>query len=185
MLFKKQKYILFCFAMIIPIALIFYAVMYNSDHKSLNISDSEGTYNSIDLSFISEDAGWAVESNGYASDIFMTDDGGENWQKVSSFNYNIIQIFFLNALDGWAITQSSNSNSIEYLFLKTEDGGKTFKNISNTDPNGNIVASGNTVFISSSVGYAVCPASDEGDFVIKTTDQGNTWNQILPVTGEG
>jgi len=62
---------------------------------------------------------------------------------------------------------------------KTDDGGISFNNVSNTSSNGNIIVSGDILFVTPSNGYVICPTLQDGDFIIKTTDQGNKWNKIF------
>lgn len=192
---KLLKYILFCLVMIISIVLILNVVRHNTDEElnsstitseyetkvsEITDTDHENPDNPIDLSFVNENVGWAVESNGYASYIVKTTDGGKNWLNISSYNGDIIKIFFLDTLNGWAVTQSNTSNSTEYLFLKTEDGGKTFQviykkiiesisliqiNYQTTD----------LIFFDKNNGYVMLSGK-----LLKTTDGGQRWSVINP-----
>ena len=175
---KLLKYILFGLVMVISIVLLLNIVKQNSYNE--NNENNENSYNSIDLSFIDENVGWAVQSNGYASDIVKTTDGGENWLNISSYKGNIIKIFFLDTLDGWAITQSNTSNAIKYAFLKTEDGGKTFKvKYKKTFKSISLIQmkhqTTELIFFDKNNGYAMLSGK-----LLKTTDGGQKWSTITP-----
>jgi photosystem II stability/assembly factor-like uncharacterized protein len=194
---KRIKYILFCLVMVISIVLILNVVRHNSDQENAYNSNHEnpyncgndnsynpdyfgGTYPYIDLSFIDKNVGWAVESIGQSSHIVKTADGGESWINVSSYNNHIVKIFFLDPLDGWAITQSNTSNSVEYLFLKTEDGGKTFQVINKQIMNSPSLIQMETTdlkIFDKNNGYVMISGK-----LLTTTDGGQKWSEINPNT---
>jgi len=178
---KLLKYISFGLVMVISIVLLLSIVMQNSYNENNENSGNNGnSYNSIDLSFIDENIGWAVQSNGYASDIVKTIDGGENWLNISSYKGNIIKIFFIDTLDGWAITQSNTSKAVSYAFLKTEDGGKTFKvKYKKTFKSISLVQmkhqTTDLIFFDKNSGYVMLSGK-----LLKTTDGGQKWSTITP-----
>lgn len=88
----------------------------NTWHKAniYNFSDTLNTYVNKFL-FISGELGYAFTSKGY---VLITEDGGENWNVVSSFNHVINNLYMLDSLHGYLC-----SNNLFY----TEDGGYTWQ----------------------------------------------------------
>ena len=74
--------------------------------------------------FSEEQHGWIAggyfnEDNEYLI-LLKTTDGGENWQEIPNFNYEINDMYFENNLHGWAV---GNDTSYSGMILETEDGG--------------------------------------------------------------
>ncbi len=194
---KRLKYILFCLVTVILIVLIASLFRQHSVQENADQSNQEnpyhcgndnsydpdyfrGAYHYIDLSFIDENAGWAVESSGQSSHIVKTADGGENWINISSYDNHIVKVFFLDPLDGWAVAQSNTSNSAEYVFLKTEDGGKTFQVINKQIMNSpslvqKRIQTTDLKFFDKNNGYVMMSGK-----LLKTTDGGQKWSEINP-----
>ena len=155
--------------------------------SSINNYQITHNYQVNGISFIDNKYGWFLieDITDLHTELYRTVDGGKTYIVINSNNLylpgpNSSHIQFLDKDIGF-ISYKPGGGSTEGGIYKTNDGGKTFKNVSNTSPNGNIVASGDILFITPSNGYVICPTLHDGDFIIKTTDQGNTWNQILPV----
>ena len=139
------------------------------------------------ISFIDNKHGWFLIENitDLHTELYKTVDGGKTYILVNSNNFylagpNFSHILFLDKDIGF-ISYELGGASTQGGIYKTNDGGKTFKNVSNTSPSGNIIASGDILFITPSIGYVICPTLHDGNFIIKTTDQGNTWSQTLPI----
>ena len=132
-------------------------------------SPTAGRYD--DISFISPDTGWAVNSTG---NILNTIDGGINWnvQKSSPGTY-MRSIEFANKKIGFAgALEASGSN----VFFKTTDGGVTWTDISSVITGTNRGICG-ICCVDTMVTYAVGVWSSPS-YVMKTIDGGNTWTQI-------
>jgi photosystem II stability/assembly factor-like uncharacterized protein len=77
--------------------------------------------------FSDKDHGWI--SGGYFNEgeefliLLKTTDGGENWQEVADFAYQINEMFFVDSLHGWAVGCDTSHHGI---IISTEDGGDTW-----------------------------------------------------------
>ena len=80
--------------------------------------------------FVDHDMGWAVGDRGI---ILKTEDGGRNWQSISSPRDLVwTSVFFINEKVGW-ITGGYFRGSLERsvgVMIRTIDGGKTWQNFS-------------------------------------------------------
>ena len=77
--------------------------------------------------FSDENHGWIAggyfdEDNEYLI-LLKTTDGGQNWQDIPDFNYQISDMFFEDSLHGWAV---GNDTSYSGIILETEDGGDSW-----------------------------------------------------------
>ncbi len=69
------------------------------------------------ISFVTEDAGWAVGNFGA---IFITDDGGRSWEiQESGTDRELNDVLFLSEEEGWAVGQDG-------IVLHTDNGGNTW-----------------------------------------------------------
>jgi photosystem II stability/assembly factor-like uncharacterized protein len=66
-------------------------------------------------------AGGYLNWEGFQTDLFMTSNGGETWEKVPNFPYLIHDFFFLNTRHGWAVGTNKSSKGV---ILETLDGGE-------------------------------------------------------------
>jgi photosystem II stability/assembly factor-like uncharacterized protein len=111
--------------------------------------------------------------------FYYTEDGGESWKLMGTeglldrFNINDIQIFDRNTI--YIGGQYYDSKKISRSdFIKTIDGGKTWKQIS--EPQNDFYCGFSTIeFIDKKNGWAT---GVYGKFY-KTTDGGNSWAEIL------
>jgi photosystem II stability/assembly factor-like uncharacterized protein len=77
--------------------------------------------------FSDEDHGWIA--GGYFYEYYeylillKTTDGGETWQKIPEFKYQINDMFFEDSLHGWVV---GNDTSFSGMILETSDGGDTW-----------------------------------------------------------
>lgn len=113
--------------------------------------------------------------NGFAggdNSIYSTTDGGVNWQTMHvepSRGFGIIDIFFIDRKNGWAVGGSSVFDS--GVILHTIDSGKTWQFYDNLTDIGRAV-----YFIDSLNGYIVGSNPPFFNGVIKvTSDGGSSW----------
>lgn len=125
--------------------------------------------------------GWwgGIDENGYWGTIYKSSDEGITWNKQSIPDVNAIEnMFFLDSLNGWAISNHySHPDNWFTQLIRTVDGGKTW-NIQNNDFEYPI---NNVFFINDSIGYGFHSfhrdvLSPNPAILLKTTDSGNTWN---------
>lgn len=122
-------------------------------------------------SFINANTGWAVGSKGK---IFFTSDGGRTWTSQNAgTSADLKDVTFINATHGWAVGAGGT-------ILVTTDGGTSWRirEATTTSSGGFTVpvfANLNAVaFVSATTGVAV----GENQTIVRTTDGGNTWQQV-------
>ena len=126
------------------------------------------------VQFIDADHGWMAgrEYNNCASpdgELLRTTDGGLNWNEVNNSMNSIVNIQFLNLMDGWLIDHYWCYVEI-YFVKKTSDGGLNWEIVfQNTSWSGPAHAP-SLYFINDSYGWI-----SEGGVIHKTTDGGFTW----------
>jgi photosystem II stability/assembly factor-like uncharacterized protein len=124
-----------------------------------------------DIFFIDGEIGWAA--GGGSGNILKTTDGGTTWTTANTSPFYLRSIEFLNDQIGFC---GSFSNSGPPAFYRTADGGNTWLDISSSiDAQipgicGLAKADENTIY---GVGAWFEPA-----YVVKSTDQGETWTFI-------
>jgi len=111
------------------------------------------------IEFLGQDKLIAVGGNGYDDGyIFQSNDFGQNWMLIDTFDYELRDVQFTSELVGYACGYGT--------VLKTEDGGASWDF---TDASGDFFVS--LDFPSAEVGYAVGRTGQ----IIKTSDAGTTW----------
>jgi photosystem II stability/assembly factor-like uncharacterized protein len=116
--------------------------------------------------FKNENEGWIGANPNYASCLFKTTDGGFTFASVpNSGGAQAYTIMFTDSLHGWANTGPSHSR-----LLRTADGGATWDWVATNAPSIDLQ------FITNTVGYIAT-----GSSVIKSTDGGSTWKEILKI----
>lgn len=58
--------------------------------------------------------------------LYQTSNGGQNWEKVTSYNYYSLYVHFFNAQEGWAL----GFDGFDLVISVTEDGGQSWIDIS-------------------------------------------------------
>jgi len=123
------------------------------------------------LSFSDSLHGWAAGDSGV---IVHTSDGGDNWQiQNSSVNSLILEIFFIDSQNGWALTWDLEPPTFGTIILHTTDGGLHWNSAPYPQAN---------VFLRSIFFFDVLNgwmAGANGLF-IQTQDGGQNWN-VAPV----
>jgi photosystem II stability/assembly factor-like uncharacterized protein len=116
--------------------------------------------------FKNENEGWIGAKFDYASSLLKTTDGGLSFMQVpSTGGAQAYTIMFTDSLHGWANTGPSQPS-----LLRTADGGATWDRVPTNVPSIDLQ------FVNNTVGYTAT-----GRSVIKSTDGGTSWNEILKV----
>jgi photosystem II stability/assembly factor-like uncharacterized protein len=144
------------------------------------------THQVEDLFFLDMKNGWVVVVDHILNQdrLFRTSDGGASW-KESAIPHGIKKLFFLNATNGWALQLSPSSavsGTITYHLLKTQDGGKHWKQISSHP-----VVSGSSdttpvlvdvAFSDSKHGWVVGGAPHNVGWVLQTSTGGKGFHKV-------
>lgn len=116
------------------------------------------------LCFTDPEHGWV---GGWRGAIYHTNDGGVSWHRQdSSTKLDIIQMTFVNRLQGWA---SAWKYGVGSALLATSDGGETWKTVV---PNSELL---NFTFADNLEGWSI---DDRG--IVHTVDGGITWSLQRP-----
>jgi photosystem II stability/assembly factor-like uncharacterized protein len=169
-----------------------------------------------DIYFISDETGWAVNSNG---SIFKTTNGGDDWRNVFEGAIYLRSIEFINDSIGFA-------GSLQKAFLRTTDAGENWYHIEDSisypidgicglshagdhvfgvgayDSPAYFIKSVNKgvnwtyhdmsqycnalvdcYFIDEQRGFVSGSDYDDGPVILKTTDGGETWENVFSVPG--
>jgi photosystem II stability/assembly factor-like uncharacterized protein len=108
--------------------------------KSWSVSQDSFEVNFLDLSFVTEDEGWATGYKTYSdhavSLIVHTTDGGNSWEKQLELRSNnqfgaklFSAVKFQDDSTGWALAGDYVDSFSETYVYKTSDGGKSWSNV--------------------------------------------------------
>ena len=86
-------------------------------------------------------------------------------------------IFFLDSLNGWVVTEGHTNNNDTGYIMKTTDGGNNW--IVKYARNVNLTV---VQFVNSQTGYVGGGSGSGTVFMYKTTNGGDNWNQIIGTT---
>lgn len=144
---------------------------------------NESASRTVGINFIDKNNGWFLTGNygTMVGDLFQTIDGGKSFHVVSQLRCARpfpVMVLFSDKKTGW-IPTAPGAGPINGGILRTIDGGKSFKYV--TDDN-TLLGVSEVNFPSKLNGFAICISSqsDNLDYIMKTTDGGNTWAQIYP-----
>jgi len=124
------------------------------------------------------DRGYALTSSG---DFYLTPDGsGRTWQYLSNAGRNnSYDMYFINSSTGFVLKENQH-------IVKTTDGGVSWYTVLSPVPFSSRNKVGGITFADNNTGYAWFSLNDYGEYyVFKSTDAGETWNQILQTGGPG
>lgn len=163
----------------------------------LPITGDESWFQPESFTFIDENTGWLLVHVGAGmshdySDLFFTQDGGQNWERIIDPYGSGLQslhntgLAFADAQFGWVT--KDNIGVMPGAFLEqTLDGGLTWENIFLPAPTeidwineASQCATSSPVFPEPGVGIVLvnCQTFDQQQtfsYTYRTTDQGNTW----------
>lgn len=124
--------------------------------------------------FISPQIGWAFINKNKADSIISiakTQDGGCHWQEiwkgVDNTDIRYADLFFINEKVGWFSTLVDNG------LFQTQDGGKTWKNVSIPNHSAQIET---FFFKNEKEGWILFASSPENPLLYKTSDNGINWS---------
>jgi len=118
--------------------------------------------------FISDQEGWVVGSDGL---IMHTNDGCETWDiQHKNFDESFWSIFFIDDSEGWAVGWSN--------IYHTTNKGETWEKQTRPDVVGDLT---DVYFVNPDTGWIVGTYK----IVLKTTDGGDNWTEIMNNPGGG
>lgn len=138
------------------------------------------------VQFVSETKGWAV---GHSADvgteqttgILYTDDGGQTWEQQAQgvSEGQIVDVFFLDDQNGWALTDAQSFPDMSIQLLKTTNGGSLWELV-NTGQTGNItigyaIKTGKLYFQDTTTGWVLGAQCT----LLKTNDGGENWAKVI------
>lgn len=151
-----------------------------------------------DLHFSTRPSGWAVvsdappdslESDGYRSRIFHTDDGGVSWRlQFQGTSVQLQRVRFFDDDEGWAVGSRFVGDEVQRtapLILHTTNGGKDWLDVSaKLEEFRNTPDSDETIVDVHPDGpHGATLLSSQGNIFI-TPDRGQTWKKQEPLRGE-
>ncbi len=107
-----------------------------TEHDQWQLQTSFTDLPLIDVFFIDENHGWIA--GGYFDEdnenlkFFRTKDGGQFWQDIPDFNFQVNDMFFEDSLHGWAVgNDTSETHNWNYrrgkgFLLETHNGGENW-----------------------------------------------------------
>lgn len=117
-------------------------------------------------SFVNEDEGWVVCTNG---EIMHTDDGGDTWEAQAGVGPQLNDVFFVDSMRGWAAGQIGGS-ILDGVVYGTEDGGKTWEK-----QKGNFTGIKSIHFVNENEGWCSGWVGAPESRIYHTADAGKHW----------
>ena len=158
------------------IKLLLFLLSFNISAQSIwqplpNILSNSSGQRFDDVFFLNENLGWAA--NGFFAAVYKTTDGGLNWTEQLnetdlSGGYYFRNIEFINETIGFLGTLNG-------VLFRTIDGGENWAEVTNINPNPNAICGLDAVGSSTIYG---CGAYFSPAYIIKSTDNGETWSFI-------
>ncbi len=149
----------------------------------------EGLTSYVDLFMLNDQIGYVLSGKAYT--FYKTEDGGNSWQKINlhpdggPLKFVMRSVFFLDVNRGFIVGHAvPHSWGTESGFIVTDDGGKTWKNVTDITSGGEIVKLDKNLYdiqFVNGTGYAV----GENGTVLKSTDWGKSWELLNKPTGYG
>jgi photosystem II stability/assembly factor-like uncharacterized protein len=143
------------------------------------------------ISFVSAKEGWVLTTNlsFMEGELYHTVNGGAKWDpgsKGRACRPSPDGLCFVDSQTGW-IPLDHGAGPIDGGLSVTRDGGKTFQILGETKAEGGgpraITDAREILFRSKTEGWAVAMDSEHGDFLLRTSDGGATWEQTYPSPG--
>jgi photosystem II stability/assembly factor-like uncharacterized protein len=134
--------------------------------------------NSIYGIYFDNGKGFALTRSG---DFYVSNDGtGRSWEYLSNTGANeAYSMYFFNNTTGLVLEENQN-------IVKTTDGGQTWRTVLAPIPYSSRNKVGGITFGDQTTGYAWFSLNDYAEYhVFKSTDAGETWNQVWLATGPG
>ncbi len=150
-----------------------------------------GSAGAIGIDFLNGREGWLLTSDmsTMEGELFSTANGGVNWQPVGEIRIArpyAEGLCFSDARTGW-IPFDAGPGPIDGGLSVTRDGGKSFRLVGETGGSNvetrKITNAREIVFRTAKSGWAVGNAPNYGDYLLRTQDGGQTWEQLYPKPG--
>lgn len=127
--------------------------------------------------FIDANIGWVTGNSltpvGSIGAVYYTRDGGVTWKSLTTIETPLYDVYFIDMNNGWATggRRSVGRGPGSAAMLFTNDGGKTWipQNVNSQNPISSVY------FADNNDGWAFGI-----DAVLKTQDNGRTWEQMFP-----
>lgn len=152
--------------------------------------DSGSHVGSIGIDFTDSETGWFLTSDlgTWNGDLYNTLDGGSSWNKINQIKCvrpTPMSLQFISSEVGW-IPLNVGAGPISGGLMVTRDGGKSFqvvganKDSDYSDASQKIISARQVDFTSAQHGWAIGLSLNNGDYLLRTDDGGNTWTQVYP-----
>jgi photosystem II stability/assembly factor-like uncharacterized protein len=120
----------------------------------------------VHAAFLDERHAW-ITTDGV---LLGTDDGGEHWQQLQTFDNAIVALYFLSPQHGWLVTQPSGLPPPPRIALITTDGGVSWAPVARVPEA--------PTFVDAQNGWAISGDEQLYFILVKTIDAGMTWQPI-------
>lgn len=161
---------------------------WNRQFRKKQDANSAGT---IGIYFLNGREGWLLTSDmsTMEGELFSTVNGGVNWQPAGEVRIArpyAEGLCFSDPGTGW-IPLDAGAGPVDGGLSVTRDGGKSFQIVGETGGSNvetrKITNAREIVFRTAKLGWAVGHAPNYGDYLLRTQDGGNTWEQLYPKPG--
>lgn len=149
----------------------------------------EGAAGCIGIDFLGNSEGWFLTSDlsTWNGELYHTSDGGASWSPACTMKCvrpTPEGIDFIDPKTGW-IPLYIGAGPIAGGLAVTRDGGKSFQVLGDTangvpEETRKVSSARQVLFLSSREGWAIGSDPNRGDFLLQTTDGGDTWKQKYP-----
>ncbi|QAT51019.1 hypothetical protein EQM14_15285 [Caproiciproducens sp. NJN-50] len=149
----------------------------------------EGGAGCAGVDFLNAKEGWFLTSDlaTWNGELYHTADGGLHWSKaggVKSVRPTPQGLCFVDSQTGW-IPLNVGAGPVDGGLSVTRDGGKSFQvagasNSENVEETQKITSAREIVFQTAQLGWAVGMDPNRGDYLLKTEDGGDNWQQLYP-----
>ena len=140
------------------------------------ILNEGGDFHTID--FVNENVGWNFDGK----TLFKTEDGGDTWIAIQSFNPQYIDMVdFVSESVGWGVYRLVENDNCKLVIIKTIDGGQNWDiKIEFEEPDIYYWISPNIISAVNDTILYVIGRDETTSWIRKTTDGGSSWHDVSP-----